>query len=427
MTASGTTTARVPDAFAPARLGPVTLRNRIVRAATHEGLARDGHVTDALVEFLRAPAAGGVGVVTLAYVVSSPEGRTYRDQIVATSPAVPGLRRLTEAVHREGAAAAMQLGHAGWFANPAESRAAAIGPSRLPNPHTLRPTRRAGPADLARIRDDFGRAARVATTAGFDVVEVHLGHGYLLSQFLSPFTNRRRDAWGGDLEGRARFPREVLEAVRLGVGPQVAVTAKLNMTDGFRGGLEVDEARELVRWLAADGTVDAIQLTGGFTARTPMFLLRGDPLLPGLAKREPDPRRRVALRVGARVLRERAPFREAYLRPLARRFLGLGVPLTLLGGITRRTTIDEAMAEGFDFVAMARALLHDPDLVARMRDDETASSGCVPCNGCVLAMEAGDGAQCVRRPPGRRPGIGVAGVGRAVTEEFTGSRPSPGR
>ncbi len=395
----------VPDAFAPARLGPVRLRNRIVKAATHEGMAVDGQVTDRLIEFHRAPAAGGVGMTTLAYVCASPEGRTYRDQIVISPDSLAGLRRLTDAVHAEGAAASMQLGHAGWFANPAEMRATAVGPSVLPNPHTFKPTRAATPHDLARIRDDFQQAGALAAAAGFDAIEVHLGHGYLLSQFLSPFTNRRRDAWGGDVAGRARFPREVVRAVREGAGGDVAVTAKLNMTDGFRGGLTVDDAVEVAHLLARDGALDAIQLTGGFTARTPMFLLRGEPLLPRMAESETDPVRRVALKAGSLVLREDTTFTEAFLRPLARRFLGVPVPLMLLGGVTRRDTIEQAMFEGFAFVAMARALLHDPDLVARMQAGDVDASGCVPCNGCILEMELGHGAQCVRRPVERRPGI----------------------
>ncbi len=402
-TATGGATAS-PDPFAPVELGPIRLRNRIVKAATHEGMAVDGQVTDALVDFHRAPAAGGVGMTTVAYVCASPEGRTYRHQIVAHDDSLAGLRRLTDAVHGEGAAAQMQLGHAGWFANPAEMGADAVGPSSLPNPHTFRPTRAASAHDLHRLRDDFRRAGDVARRAGFDAVEVHLGHGYLLSQFLSPFTNRRRDAWGGDIEGRARFPRAVVEAVREGVGDGVAVTVKLNMEDGFRGGLVVDDAVQVASWLAKDGTVDAIQLTGGFTARTPMYLLRGEPLLPRIAAQETDPVRRLALRAGTLVLREDCTFSEAYLLPKARRFLDVGVPVMLLGGITKRATIEQAMFEGFAFVAIARALLHDPDLVRRMQDDGLEASACVPCNGCILEMEAGRGAQCVRQPMAQRPG-----------------------
>ena len=394
--------AEVVDPFAPARLGPITLRNRIVKAATHEGMAVDGQVTDRLIEYHRRPAAGGVGMTTLAYVVAAPEGRTYRHQIVMTPAAVPGLRRLTDAVHAEGAAAQMQLGHAGWFANPAEMRAQAVGPSRLPNPHTFKLTARATAEDLARLRDDFRRSAALAVEAGFDAIEVHLGHGYLLSQFLTPFTNRRRDVYGGSIVNRARFPREVVQAVRDGAGDGIAVTAKLNTTDGFRGGLTNDDAVEVARLLQVDGCLDALQLSGGFTARTPMFLLRGEPLLPRMAEQEDDRLRAMTLKVASRVLREDTTFREAFLLELARPFLDVGIPLMLLGGVTKRATIDQAMAEGFAFVAMARALLHDPDLVNRMVAGELDQSGCVPCNLCILEMEAGRGAACMRLPASQR-------------------------
>ena len=399
-----------PDAFAPARLGPVELRNRIVKAATHEGLARDGQVTDDLIAFHLAPSRGGVGMTTLAYCCASPEGRTYRDQIVVGRHSLDGLTRFTDAVHETGAKACMQLGHAGWFANPAEMRAPAIGPSRLPNPHAIKLTSRATTDDLERLRRDFRNAAALAVEAGFDAIEVHLGHGYLLSQFLSPFTNRRRDAYGGSIANRARFPREVVRAVREGAGTSVAVTVKLNMTDGFRGGLTVEDGIEVARLLAKDvvdgsPALDALQLTGGFTARTPMFLLRGEPLLPRIAEHETDPVRRLALQAGSLVLREDTTFREGFLRDHARRFLGVGLPLMLLGGITRRDTIEQAMFEGFEFVAIARALIHDPDLVDRMQAGELDASGCIPCNGCILEMERGHGAQCVRLPVDQRPGI----------------------
>lgn len=395
----------LPDAFAPALLGPVRLRNRIIKAATHEGMAKDGQVTDALIDFHVAPARGGVGMTTLAYVSASPEGRTYRDQIVISPGSLDGLKRLTDAVHAQGAAVAMQLGHAGWFANPAQSRAAAVGPSRLPNPHTFRLTKRASERDLTRLRDDFHNAGRLAVEAGFDAIEIHLGHGYLLSQFLSPFTNRRRDTYGGSIQNRARFPREIVRAVREGAGDRVAVTAKLNTTDGFRGGLTLQDSVHVAELLVRDRALDAIELSGGFTARTPMFLLRGEPLLPRMAKTEQDPIRRLALKAASVLLREDATFQEAFLRDNARRFLRLGMPLVLLGGVTKRSTIDQAMAEGFAFVAMARALLHDPDLVNKMQSGELDASGCVPCNGCILEMEAGNGAQCVRLPVELRPGI----------------------
>lgn len=287
------TRSRLPggEVFTPGKLGPVTLRNRVVKAATFEGMARGALVSDALVEFHRRMAAGGVGMTTLAYVSVSSDGRTYRHQLWMRDEALAGLRRLTGAVHAEGALAAVQLGHAGYFASRAAIGTTPVGPSRVFNPAGLAFSRAAQEADLDRIAADFGRAATLAVGAGFDALEIHLGHGYLLSQFLSPFTNRRRDRYGGDISARAAFPRRVLRVVRDAVaaasgGERVAVYAKLNMDDGFAGGLQLDDGIEVARMLERDGTVDALELTGGFTSKTPMYLMRGDVPLAEMIKHE---------------------------------------------------------------------------------------------------------------------------------------------
>lgn len=382
--------------FTPYQLGPVRLRNRTVKAATFENLAPDGRVSDELVAFHERVAAGGVGMTTLAYVSASPEGRTYRDQLVTTPETVPGLARLTDAVHAEGAAACLQLGHAGWFASPHVTGQAPLGPSRTFSPRAMTFSAAATEADLDRLLADFEQGARLAVEAGFDAVEVHLGHGYLLSQFLSPWTNRRRDGYGGDVVGRARFPRRVVAAVRAGVGDRAAVTAKLNMEDGFRGGLTVEDGLEVARMLEADRALDAVQLSVGFTARTPMALLRGDPPIAELADLETAAVRRVGMKAFARLLMKDLPFEEAFLLPLARRFRqAVDLPLCLLGGITRRDTMDAAIDhEGFQLVAMGRALLYDPDHVARLADGEVTGSGCTHCNRCIVEMEV-TGARCV--------------------------------
>lgn len=382
------------DAFAAARLGPITLRNRLVKAATFEGMTPRGAVTDRLVEFHRRHAAGGIGMTTVAYCAVAAEGRTYRDQILLDEQAVPGLRRLTDAVHAEGAAAAVQLGHAGSFANARANRTPALAPSRAFSPLGMTLARPLDVEQLARLRADFGRAARSAVDAGFDAIEVHLGHGYLLSQFLSPAMNRRSDAYGGDVVGRSRFPREVVIAVREAVGDDVAVTAKLNMSDGHRRGLQVDEGVEIARLLADEGAVDALQLTAGSTSRTPMFLLRGDVPIGELIDLQEHPIRRIGMRLVGRRLMQELPFEEAFLRADARRFLGVGVPLMLLGGVTRLETIRSALDEGFEFVAMARALLHDPDLPAKMRDGAATASACDHNNACIVEMERA-GTRCI--------------------------------
>ncbi|HLN15757.1 MAG TPA: NADH:flavin oxidoreductase [Acidimicrobiales bacterium] len=381
--------------FEPARLGPLTLRNRVIKAATFEGATPRGEVTDALIAFHKKMAEGGVGMTTVAYLAVSPEGRIDRHCICVDDHAVPGLRRLTEAVHETGAAVAAQLGHAGPVANARSNGVPALAPSRTVSPLGS-VTRAVDADDLPRITSAFRRAAALVASAGFDAIELHLGHNYLLSAFLSPKLNRRRDRWGGSVEGRARFPRQVASAVREEVGRDLAVTAKLNMDDGVPGGLWLDESLEVARLLESDGALDAIELTGGSSLGNPMYLLRGD-----------APRREFAAtlptlpRVGFRFVGRRFfpdyPFEEAFFLPYARQFrAALEMPLILLGGINRLSTIEAALDEGFDFVAMARALLRQPDLVERFRTGTAHESLCVHCNKCMPTIYRGT--HCVLVP-----------------------------
>ena len=197
----------MPDVFSPGRIGPLTLRNRVIKAATYEGLSHRSRVTTDLVEFHRAYAAGGVGMTTVAYCAVAPDGRTAPDQILWTDEAMPGLRVLTDAVHAEGAAVSAQIGHAGPVADPRGNQLPALSPStRFPN-MSGGVSRKAKRADLERITAAHAAAATRAIEAGFDAVEVHLGHSYLPSAFLSPKINHRKDEFGGSLENRARFAR----------------------------------------------------------------------------------------------------------------------------------------------------------------------------------------------------------------------------
>lgn len=313
----------------------------------------------------------------------SPEGRTDRHQIYLRPEAVPGLRRLTDAIHAEGAAVAGQLGHAGPVANGRSNEARAISSYRMPSPLSLRMVRTATEADITRVTKDYVQGARLAVSAGFDCLEVHLGHNYLLSSFLSPNLNQRRDRWGGSLENRARFARQVVRAVREAVGDQVAVTAKMNMHDGVGRGFKPEESLEFASMLESDGALDALQLTCGSSLTNPMFLFRGGVPLKELADTMPPLQRWGIKAVGKKFFRH-YPFEEAYMLPMARRFRErLGMPLMLLGGINKRETLDLAMAEGFEFVAMARALLREPDLVNRMREGDATEGACIHCNRCM--------------------------------------------
>jgi 2,4-dienoyl-CoA reductase-like NADH-dependent reductase (Old Yellow Enzyme family) len=265
----------VPLAFTPFALGPLRLRNRIVKPATFEGMCPDGLPSDALVAHHREVAAGGAALTTVAYASVSPDGRSYPTQVVCRREAAPGLRRLADAVHREGAAVALQVGHCGYFANPRVIGGRPMGASRLFNTYGLSFARAMDETDLARVVADFAAAARLARDSGIDAAELHFGHGYLVSQFLSPYTNRRRDRWGGSLPNRARLAVEILRAARAAVGPDYPLLLKVNLRDGFPGGLELDESIEVARLLEAEGATGLV-LSCGFVSRTPLLMLRGE-------------------------------------------------------------------------------------------------------------------------------------------------------
>lgn len=381
------------DVFAPATLGPVTLRNRVIKAATFEGRTPDALATGELIEFHRKPAAGGVGMTTVAYCAVSPEGRTDRHQIWMRPEAIPGLRTLTDTVHAEGAAVSAQIGHAGPVANAASNRLPALSPSRLFSPLGMKLTRSPDAADLDRIVEAHAAAARFAEEAGFDAVEIHFGHNYLVSSFLSPLLNRRKDSYGGSLANRARLARRIANAVRDAVGNRLAVTAKLNMDDGVPGGLRLDESLQVARWLESDGALDALELTAGSSLLNPMYLFTGDAPRREFANAFPAPLR-WGIRFGGRAFLREYPYKEAYLLDSARQFRReLTMPLILLGGITNKETMDLAMAEGFEFVAIARGLLREPDLLQRIQASESRKSLCTHCNRCMPTIY--EGTRCV--------------------------------
>lgn len=379
----------------------MTLRNRVIKAATFEGMSPHGLMTDRLIDYHRAVADGGVGMTTLAYCAVSKDGRGAPGEIVVRDEATAGLRQFTDAMHEAGAAACMQLGHAGPVA--ANAGRNGLAPSRVFAPQAMKFTRAATADDIGRVIGEFGTAARIGVDAGFDAVELHFGHGYLPSAFLSPRLNKRRDGWGGNVEKRARLCREIATAVRQAVDGRVAVIAKLNMADGVKRGLDVPDSLAVARLLEGDGTLDALELTGGSSFQNPMFLFRGPPPIHEMAAMFP-PLMRFGFRLTARRFMPTYPFEEAYFLPMARQFRdALSIPLILLGGITRRDTVQAALDDGFDFVAIGRALLREPDLVNRWQHGDTAESLCTHCNKCVPTIYTGT--HCVLVAEEARPGF----------------------
>jgi 2,4-dienoyl-CoA reductase-like NADH-dependent reductase (Old Yellow Enzyme family) len=396
----------MPDAFSPFTLGPATLPNRVIRAATYEGLSRRGLVTAELIDFHRRAAAGGVGMTTVAYCAVSKDGRTDRNQITWREDAVPGLQLLTDVVHSEGALASAQIGHGGPVAEARSNGAPALSPSRRLNITAFNVSKAVTADELERIVADHRRAGELAVAAGFDAVEVHLGHNYLASSFLSPRLNRRRDEYGGSLANRARLARRLVEAVREGSAGRLAVLAKLNLEDGVRRGLGLSESVQVAKWLEEDGNVDALVLTAGSSLLNPMYLFRGDAPREDFAALMPPLVRLGIKTVGRRIMRE-YPFEELYLLEQAREVRhSVQLPLVLLGGVSSGAALDRAMDEGFELVEMGRALLREPELLKSIQADRGTVGACVHCNRCMPTNYTGTRCVVIDAESPRGPGWG---------------------
>lgn len=392
-------TSSLETAFTPFTLRKLTLRNRFIKTATYEGMGKDGFPTPQLIDFHARLARGGVGMTTVAYGAVNADGRTHEEQMYLRPELLPGLQQLTAAVHGYGAAASIQLTHCGFFTrNRRLESDKPLAPSRVFNEYGLMSglpfSRAMTGAELRQTAADFARAAELAQRAGFDAVELHLGHGYLLSQFLCPRTNRRTDDYGGILVNRLRFPLEVVAAVRQTVGEDFPVLAKINLSDGFAGGLTIEEAEEVAQRLEMAG-IDALVLSGGFTSKTPFFLMRGEIPLKAMIQVEKSRVQKLALAVLGRRIIRRYAFTENFFLPLARRVRAVvQMPLVYLGGVVSRPGVDQVMTEGFELLALGRALIHDPDFITNLRDGKVDTSLCNHCNRCVAEMDR-HGVRCV--------------------------------
>lgn len=380
-------TTTIPDPFAPVTLGPVTLRNRIIKAATSEGRSPKGLVTDDLIDFHLDFIRGGAGMTTVAYCCVSPEGASAPGQILMSEKSLPGLKRLTDAIHAEGGAISAQLGHAGMVASKKITGVTSMGPSKFVNPSSMEYCRAIRREEITMVIEQFGAAARIAVEAGFDAVELHFGHNYLPSSFLSPLLNRRKDEYGGSIENRSRFVREIAQRVRAEVGDKIAVIAKISMDDGLPGSIWLNDSIRTAQLLDEDRNLDAIELTQGSSIIRQMYLFRGDVPVSDFAAVVKEP-----MKTGVRLFGKFAlgsfPYKDLYMLDAARQFVPVmkHTKLILLGGINNREHIDTGMREGFDFVAMGRGLLREPDLINRIREDSTVTSRCIHCNKCMYTV-----------------------------------------
>lgn len=375
--------------FTPVTIGPVTLRNRVIRSAAFENMAYGNSPSQDLYDYHVAVARGGVGMTTLAYAAVDRSGLSFDGQLWMRKEIVPDLRRITDAIHAEGAKASIQLGHCGNMTHRSTCGCMPVGASGGFNMYSPTFVRSLKINEIHDLVKAFGNAVNLAREAGFDCVEIHAGHGYLISQFLSPYTNRRHDEFGGSLENRMRFMRMVISEVMKAAGDDLGVIVKMNMHDGFKKGMQRAECLEVAKELERLG-VHAIVLSAGFVSKAPMEVMRGAMPLKTLAHYM-DMKKfwwlKAALLTIGRLLIPTVPYREGYFLEDAMQFRQvLKLPLIYVGGLISKDKMEEVLAAGFQGLQVARALVHDTDFVNKLHSGEITCSGCKHSNYCIGRM-----------------------------------------
>ncbi|MBQ9410010.1 MAG: NADH:flavin oxidoreductase [Bacteroidales bacterium] len=375
--------------FTPVQIGPITLRNRVIRSAAFENMAYGNSPSEDLYNYHVAVARGGVGMTTLAYAAVSRSGLSFDGQLWMREEIVPGLRRITDAVHAEGAKCSIQLGHCGNMTHRSTCGCTHVGASGGFNIYSPTFVRRLSVKDIDALVEDFGHAVDLAREAGFDCVEIHAGHGYLISQFLSPYTNHRRDNYGGSLQNRMRFMQRVITTVMEHAGNDIGVIVKMNMHDGFRAGMQRPECLEVARELERLG-VHAIVLSAGFVSKAPMEVMRGAMPLRTMSHYMDFWKfwwLKALVRWFGRILIPTVPYKEAYFLEDAKEFRkAVSTPLIYVGGLVSLQKMEEVLAQGFQGLQVARALVHDTDFVNKLRSGEISCSACGHSNYCIGRM-----------------------------------------
>jgi len=373
------------------------LKNIFIRSAAYEGMLNHGLPNRDLIDHHVAMARGNVALTTVSYGAVSASARTFNTQMYINDRSLEKLKILADEVHKAGGKVSMQLTHCGYFSKNKDSKQP-LAPSRIFNAYGsisgIMFSRAMTLADMKEVISDFAEAALKLKNIGFDAVELHMGHGYLLSQFLSPRTNKRKDNYGGSIENRSRFPLEVLRAVIEKVGKDFPVLVKLNLADGFKRGFSLDDCKDVSRALENNGC-SAIVLSGGFTSITPFYLMRGKVPLGGMIKNGSSLAEKITMALFGPLIVKRYKFEPNFFLPQAIEIRKVvKMPLAYLGGVDSKKGIEEILDAGFDFIALARALIHDPDFLVKLAANQIEKTECNRCNKCVVEMDRG-GVKCV--------------------------------
>jgi len=343
------------EIFKPVKIGNLELKNRVVRSATWDGAADDnGAVTDDAIKLYRGLGEGGIGLIISGHAFVSPKGQATPSQYgIHNDEMIPGLKRMTDAVHEEGSKIAVQITHCG--VNSIQMRRQGIPGQAVSHSDGIKdPHQEMTDDEIEQLVDDFAAAAERAVEAGFDAVQLHGAHGYMLSQFLSPVFNKRTDRWGGSIENRRRFHLEIIDRVRTKIGRDFPLLIKFGIQDDAEGGLTLEEGLETAHEMVKKG-LDGIEVSAGVGA--------------GLAvpkSKEGEP--------------EKIFFRErtAALTKI------VNVPVILVAGIRKLQTAEDILNSGdADLISMCRPFIREPGLLLRWQKGEDAPATCISCNMCM--------------------------------------------
>ncbi|UCF60719.1 MAG: NADH:flavin oxidoreductase [Anaerolineaceae bacterium] len=353
--------------FSPYKIGSLELPNRLVRSATAERMAdTDGRPLPPLKDLYAELARGGVGLIITGHMYVHPSGKVHEEMTgIYNDDLLPDLAQLANTVHHENGRIVVQINHGGMHSSD-ETVDETFAPSPVGEPYVSRPAREVTPQEIENIIQAYADAARRVQETGFDGVQIHAAHGYLIGQFLSPLINRRNDEWGGEITKRMRFLKEISRAIREQVGYDYPVLIKLGMMDGIEGGLLPDESLQVVAALEDMG-IDGLEISGGLNGDRVKNIKKG-------IRSEDD---------------------EAYFLPLAQEARKVTqLPILLVGGMRSRSVMDRILADGHaDFVSMCRPLISEPDLPNRLRLSLQDKSRCMSSNNC-WPENLGEGIAC---------------------------------
>lgn len=384
-------------AFTPRTLHQTTFKNAFIKTATFEGMYDNGNPNEKLLKHHVDLAKGNVALTTISYGAVSPDARTFKTQMYINDQSLEKLKVIAQEVQKAGGKVSIQLTHCGYFSKNTEFKRP-LAPSRVFNEYGFMSgivfSKAMAKTDMNKVANDFALAAFRLKEIGFDAVELHMGHGYLLSQFLSPWTNKRKDEYGGSIENRVRFPLEVLNKVREKVGVDFPIIAKLNLSDGFKGGFNLEECKYVCKKLE-ENNCSAVKLSGGFTSKTPFYLMRGKVPLKGMIQNGGSLAEKLTMAIFGPFIVKKYDFTPNFFLEQAKEIRKITkMPLIYLGGVDSKKGILEILAAGFEFIAIGRPLIHDPNFLLKLQNNEIEKSACTRCNECVVEMDR-EGVRCV--------------------------------